>query len=505
MTKYPNKEFFELEVENFGPIEEGKVQLRPLTVFIGPSNTGKSYLAVLVYALHQFFGDDTKGFLSLNHEIFHDLEDTNLIDSIIDQYDRIFETVEERETVSEPIAVTLPKELSTLIGKGYARLGEELVKEIQRCFGFDSGDALIWKFGGKGAKVFLRHPKLEVPNLIQHNLTIAANSSKFETLVPENLQLQTDVNRLENLAKFLIYCFFKFDQTDKGEKLINSRYLSEILHLASQKLAGHFNSSAFYLPADRAGVMHVHSIVTSTLIERTAMTGLQLVDKPALKLSGVMADFLEQLNRPDYQEVQQNERIPKTLSEGIEDSILGGKVSMRKSSGTNYPRFTYKPNGWSGDLSLMNASSMVSELTPIVLFLRNVVSPGCTLIIEEPESHLHPAMQVQLTRQIAKMVDAGINVVVTTHSEWVLEELANIVKRSDIDDNLKSKLDGEDIALRPDQVGAWQFKPNEKRNGSTIAEIQLDESGLYPSGFDEVAIELHNDWVAISNGIDKRT
>ena len=45
-----------LDVSNFGPIAEGSVELRPLTVFIGPSNTGKTYLATLIYALHRFLG-----------------------------------------------------------------------------------------------------------------------------------------------------------------------------------------------------------------------------------------------------------------------------------------------------------------------------------------------------------------------------------------------------------------------------------------------------------------
>ena len=44
-----------LEVTNFGPIAEARIDLRPLTVFVGPSNTGKSYLAVLIYALHRHF------------------------------------------------------------------------------------------------------------------------------------------------------------------------------------------------------------------------------------------------------------------------------------------------------------------------------------------------------------------------------------------------------------------------------------------------------------------
>ena len=45
----------ELEVSDFGPIVEAKIDLRPLTVFVGPSNTGKSYLAILIYALHRYF------------------------------------------------------------------------------------------------------------------------------------------------------------------------------------------------------------------------------------------------------------------------------------------------------------------------------------------------------------------------------------------------------------------------------------------------------------------
>jgi hypothetical protein len=41
-----------LTVEDFGPIRSAKnVEVRPLTVFVGPNNCGKSYLAMLVHAL----------------------------------------------------------------------------------------------------------------------------------------------------------------------------------------------------------------------------------------------------------------------------------------------------------------------------------------------------------------------------------------------------------------------------------------------------------------------
>ena len=44
---------FKVSVKNFGPVIEGTVDLKPLTLFVGPSNAGKSYLAMLVYSLMQ--------------------------------------------------------------------------------------------------------------------------------------------------------------------------------------------------------------------------------------------------------------------------------------------------------------------------------------------------------------------------------------------------------------------------------------------------------------------
>ena len=45
----------EISVRNFGPISEATIDLRPLTVFVGPSNTGKTYFSTLIYALHGIY------------------------------------------------------------------------------------------------------------------------------------------------------------------------------------------------------------------------------------------------------------------------------------------------------------------------------------------------------------------------------------------------------------------------------------------------------------------
>ena len=122
----------------------------------------------------------------------------------------------------------------------------------------------------------------------------------------------------------------------------------------------------------------------------------------------------------------------------------------------------------------MNTSSMVSELAPVVLYLRHIVQPGDVLIIEEPESHLHPKMQVEFIRQLAAVVGSGIRVMLTTHSEWVLDELANLVRLSELPKTRRRGIAGADFALSRDQVRrVWLFEPKQRPRGSVVKEIPL--------------------------------
>src|SRR5919197_5895472 len=45
----PEQRNLKISVENLGPVREGEFELKPLTIFIGPNNSGKSYMAYLVY------------------------------------------------------------------------------------------------------------------------------------------------------------------------------------------------------------------------------------------------------------------------------------------------------------------------------------------------------------------------------------------------------------------------------------------------------------------------
>ena len=289
--------------------------------------------------------------------------------------------------------------------------------------------------------------------------------------------------------------------TDSDER---KSFVAKLMSGLSANIASYFanpiSQPAHYLPADRTGVMHAHKVVVGSLI-RGASRGIHPT-RTLPALSGVVADFIEQLlELGDLS--SRRKRLNENLTQRLEKEILSGSIRNEKSE-TGYPVFSYQPTGWKEDLPLMNTSSMVSELAPVVLYLRHVVSPGEVLIIEEPESHLHPGMQVAFIRHLAAAVRSGIRIIITTHSEWVLEELANLVRLSELSESDRKGIGGADYALSPDQVGTWLFEPKKRPRGSIVKEMPLDvDYGGFRSDYDDIAIGTHNDWATISNRIEE--
>jgi len=46
---------FNLNIKDFGPVTDGKISLKPLTIFIGPNNSGKSYAAMLIHSIFESY------------------------------------------------------------------------------------------------------------------------------------------------------------------------------------------------------------------------------------------------------------------------------------------------------------------------------------------------------------------------------------------------------------------------------------------------------------------
>ncbi len=469
----------ELGVTDFGPIARAKIDLRPLTVFVGPSNTGKSYLAMLIYALQRYlsvrqfpFRVNADGSLTISSQSPRMMPD----DAVNATYE-LMRAVEEASASPAGGRVPLSDAVSEALRSEFAARADLLADEIKRCFGVADARALVRRARKTSAHVAIRRAGAGDDPALEHALAIG-RSPGLEVAIPAGASIPVDH---EPETPFGAFDMLRSLPEQASGLSRNMAWL----FLASVVLPPYFGPlgwPAYYLPADRTGLMHAHSLVVGGLIASTPSTTVGSEVRPPM-LSGVVADFLEQL-------LEIGGPAPESdLARPIEDAILRGSVRIDRASTTKYARFSYRPHGWREDLALTNASSMVAEVAPVVMYLRHLVSPGNVLIVEEPESHMHPAMQVEFMRQLAVVVKAGVRVIVTTHSEWMTEELGNIVRRSTRPENGR-----EGPALDAEQVGAWLFEPKTRPRGSIVKEIPLDEYGYSGTGFDEVASALHNDW-----------
>jgi predicted ATPase len=72
--------------------------------------------------------------------------------------------------------------------------------------------------------------------------------------------------------------------------------------------------------------------------------------------------------------------------------------------------------------SLKNVGFGVSQVLPIIIQCI-VADPGSTIIIEQPELHLHPKMQSRLADFFLAMSLLGKQIIIETHSEYIIDKL----------------------------------------------------------------------------------
>ena len=545
MSKAPIYKPLEIEVTDFGPIAKAKIDLRPLTVFVGPSNTGKSYLAMLIYALHRFFsGYANSPNLSPKALTFYPLLTFHRVlsdvwmkamsaterDTLIDWVTPLLARACEKE-FPDDFCASVPDAVAALFRpllRDVSNLDDYLEREIERCFGIESLARLIRHGSRDGARVVLKRHVAEASPPVEpftHEFTIRRRKSIFTASIPDVTPLQIERNDdepwyQEKMRLMESHISLYSGHEGPGRESVASVMRDDVADIIGTYTVSPLNRVAHYLPADRAGVMHAHRAVMTSLI-RQAPRGGPHRGETIPTLSGVLADFLEQLvafgDSPREERsvafleelagvndlLQRARNDNRFLAATLEAEILKGAVHRRQSI-TGYPVFSYQPTGRTEEVPLLNASSMVSELAPVVLYLRYLVYPGDVLIIEEPESHLHPGMQAAFTRQLAAMVRAGVRVMLTTHSDYVLEELANLVRVSELPESQQAGLEGADFALKPEEVGVWLFEPRKRPKGTVVKEIKLDkDAGTFPAGYGDVTEALYNRWVEIDSRIEE--
>ena len=464
----------EIAVKNFGPITEANIDLRPLTVFIGPSNTGKTYFSTLVYVLQGVFnglsGSDLlqspfnlRNLRALLDEIFIDF---TISDREIQDLLKKLETIERPFKLSD-LSEERQKRLRSMI-QNIDFFGNELQNELKNCFNLNSVSRLMRLTKGQRNKITIL---LKVSEENQECWSIKVRASESE--------VRLDTSTHEDMALLPKGWWASADLLNDDRVFI-------------KRIGGPTRKNRYYLPAARSGIMQSHRIIASSLVARSTQVGVeQFAEIPTL--SGIIADFMQKIILYDDKKSQNSEMI--RLAETLEREVLAGQVRV-KPSASGYPDFRYLPQGTNEEMRLSQTSSMVSELAPLVLFLRSLVRPGDTLIIEEPEAHLHPGAQADMAVILARLVRAGVKVIITTHSDWLLEEIGNLT----LEGLIGEQTDGPASWLLPEEVGAWHFQKDKP-----VKEIAFHpRRGFSPKDYQDVAEGLYNRSVNLQQRYEKQ-
>jgi hypothetical protein len=353
-----------LSVEDFGPIKAAATTLAPLTLFVGQNSSGKSYLASLFWALLN------AGNILLQPELISG-----------PAYD----------AAKEVVRAILTGEKKVVAGEDWTKI----LALINQVLSDPSGKALAGIFAVRGLKAGSICAKL--------------------TALPDDLQVIVTTDQ-------------PVDASRSRRPRRQSRFVDGALHLTLPDpidnnapdldlwmlriLTWRLNpqtNSAEYIPAARTGLMLTLKVLVGSLLgqgDRESESGAQL------NFTAPVREFLQSVHfaspypgNPHF-----------AIAEYLENSVLKGRIDQ-----TENEDFRFVLDGSNVTLPLHATSSLVTELMPFIVMLKQKIDG--TLIFEEPEAHLHLAAQRSLARALVRLVNTGVPVLVTTHSDTFLQQI----------------------------------------------------------------------------------
>ena len=479
-----------ISVKNFGPIAEGSVDLKPLTIFVGPSNTGKSYMATAVYAVMRAVEGrpqvpfirhlERRGIpVSLSNPWRASDEIANSVKEwVIQQEGKTWDPEEELPVSS------LSQDIQEALTNSTRQVLQLFRDDVVRQLGYGFGETSDIPSRNASSEEFALLIQRDEPLL---NLPIGLITDKAADPIFDITQASTPSYKIENWGS----------DYQKDLEIFPALYhdfffLSRIM--TAQFVLSEFPVGSYYLPAARSGTVQARRFLASSIIRQSSNP-----ESASINISGLPGPSTEFLS--DLVSLKRGVSPPrdemKRVIGFIERNVLHGEIYLDQFSSLPLPEISYETSA--GKYDIEHTSSMVSELAPLILFLKYLVRPGHLLILEEPESHLHPAAQRQLARGIVRLVNAGVKVLITTHSDIIISQVNNLLALRQASPELVEQggFEAEDF-LQPDQVGAYLFRYNQELDGCETVELEIDpDTGIDEDQFAAVFEAIYDESIAL--------
>ena len=485
-VKRPRPIDLRIMLEDFGPLAKAEVELRPMTIFIGPNNSGKSYAAMMIYSLFRSYWDGDAG-PPIYPRRLAQTGTTKLLHPARFLFKPFCEDVIQeilsrcahlRDGVGVDVSSEQMRKLARAIFKEVSL--EVLARQVSQIFSAELNELsrvartpfkLGVRAGGWTARLQSQDGRLRLTRIDPGRLPAKTEVRFTAEVVMRSGQPRAEVDK-ELEAGFLRHT------------------------LASQALRPlwlQLDRGHLYVPPQRSGLLQTLETILQERIGSLSMLSGHGEVRPVM--TGAATWFLRNLMLLGRQPVGPF----ANLATAMEREITGGEILVRNVNESAPPEFFYRFDG--REIPLHRASSSVTELAGIILYLRYLVLPGGVLIIDEPEAHLHPNNQLTLAKYLVKLVREGVNVLITTHSDYLLDQLNNLLlvgKVKDASEGNDLKDPGQAAFLLPEEVAAYVFKYDRKREGYIAQRLKIsDEEGLVEHEFSKVNEALYDELVSL--------
>ena len=262
----------------------------------------------------------------------------------------------------------------------------------------------------------------------------------------------------------------------------NSDHVTE--EIAFSMLFSSWPRSATHLPADRTGIMQSHSVLAGSVIRQATYAGIRPIKFETL--TGTAADFLSlvlEIPESAFAAKDRPSVFDPLVDEFEEDLQVAIEVDPNAEGVDSIVAVTSE-----GRFPMARTSSMLSELAPLLLVLRSHYFVD-HLTIDEPEEHLHPVMQMLVASFLANLVNKGLRIVLTTHSNFFVTQFNNMMRVHELSNSADNPFGLPSIDRS--RVRSLRFS---RENGACVAQhVEPDRiDGVDESTFTDVMREQYD-------------
>ena len=375
------------QLQNLGLLDSAEITLADLTLICGENNTGKTYAT---YALY--------GFMRSWRQLLGQV---------------LWQDIERLLLQKDQFQIDLQQMFAGKVNTYLQRMGAAYVGRLPRVFATKNHvfENTQWL------------PSSDVqddplPRSYQQRIQAGPNGKVLATLTKEagNPLLEilvTDTQEVQGyfggLTDFVI---------DAIAELVFAPHLPRV-HISSAERTG---ATIFRKELDmaRTRVLKTINEMDSKELKRNPLKILQSMEAEYPWPVEDNVDFVRRLEAIDKHTSPLVEEHPELLQ--AFDGIIGGSYKVVKD------QLVFQSKGAAKQRFSMNeASSCIRALLDVGFYLRCVARPGDLFMIDEPELNLHPKNQRALARLVVRLVNAGIKVFITTHSDYLVKELNNLI------------------------------------------------------------------------------